>query len=279
MRWWGGVYVAGIALMFGFGAGLGPLLSPLLYTLTPLQRYYLTTYMASAWDANEPGATTEVRWAEKVRPEQPPEGKPETKAKPGRGRGAKNKAGRALDPAPTLAFYLAQERDLVPKSVAATVWSGDALPFLLSEEAAREGWTGLEHGSRQHVESAKLYAALRDDYFDGRRWESFFLQPLLAAATLVLLGLVARAWLLGRRDRHLWGRPLTRRELLWTWMFEPPEKTRMLAGRPVPRQIEAAVAPSQPKAAAPVQAAPRAAAAPLTEAKAPFVWDESMGID
>ncbi len=270
MRWWGGVYVAMIALMFGFGAGLGPLLSPLLYTLTPLQRYYLGTYMASAWDANEPGATTEVRWVEKVRPAQPPEGKLEPKAKSGRKRGAKTGAGRAPDPAPTLGFYLAQERDLIPKPVTATVWSGDALPFLLSGEAAKEGWTGLEHGSRQQVESAKLYTELRDDCFDGRRWESFFLQPLLAAATLVLLGLVARAWLLGRRERHLWGRPLTRRELLWTWMFEPPEKQRTLAGRPTPRQIEAAVAPIAP---------PRPNDAAPAEAKAPFVWDESMGIE
>jgi len=60
------------------------------------------------------------------------------------------------------------------------VWAGNALPFSLSEDAAREGWTGLEWSYPQQVESAKLASMLRDEYFDGKAWESFFAKPALS---------------------------------------------------------------------------------------------------
>jgi hypothetical protein len=200
-----------IAVLF-FGLGFGPLLSPLLYTLTPLQRYYLPTYIASSWHQNEPEAHTEIRWILKLAPR-----KSDSKGKRERGSKAESK----------LELAFATERDVFAKGATAMVWAGDALPFSLSADAAREGWTGLEWSYPQQVESAKLASMLRDDYFDGKAWESFFAKPALSLVSLFLLFLIARAGVQGWRERRLWGRPLHRRELLWRWMFEPP--TRQIA--------------------------------------------------
>ena len=53
-----------IALVICLGVlnavNLTPLLGPLLYTMTPLQRYYATNYLASSWHKNDPAATTET---------------------------------------------------------------------------------------------------------------------------------------------------------------------------------------------------------------------------
>ncbi len=42
-------------------ANVGPLFGPLLYTMTPLQRYYAADYLASTWHQNDAAATTETR--------------------------------------------------------------------------------------------------------------------------------------------------------------------------------------------------------------------------
>ena len=56
------ILVALVLAMFFFNAGFGRLLAPLLYTMTPLQRYYLPAYVASTWYGNDPAATTKVAW-------------------------------------------------------------------------------------------------------------------------------------------------------------------------------------------------------------------------
>ena len=279
----GKVFIAGMVLILWFGAGLGPLLRPLLYTLTPLQRYYLSAYMASSWKAGRAGATTKVRWVFKARPAQPqpqPEPKPTGKHKPG--------AKPVPQTIPELAYFYADERDMVAMPVLDTVWNGDALPFLLSADAQREGWTGLQQSYPRTEASAKIAAFLRKYYFEGESWLSFFVQPALALATLVMLALCMQAWLRSRRERHLWGRPLHRHELLWRWMLEPPASaTPTLPARTAPLQIEAAVTPappSQPSSKAGDIAVPVGAAAPqstpvVPKAKAAFVWDESKGLD
>ena len=61
------LFVVGVA-MFLMAAGFGVFLRPLLYTLTPLQRYYLGAYLASSWHEKDPSATSEVRWIWKVKP-------------------------------------------------------------------------------------------------------------------------------------------------------------------------------------------------------------------
>ena len=270
--------VAGIVLVFWFGIGLGPLLSPLLYTLTPLQRYYLWDYIVSSWHSDNPEATIKMRWVSKVRPA-PPE--PETAPK------ARHKV--RPQPAFRLEHYFATERDVFRKPLLDTVWNGNELPFLLSADAEREGWTGLEQDSTGEFESIKVAAFLRERYFDGEAWWLFFVQPACALGILVLLGLIAKTWIEGWRERHLWGRPLTRRELLYYWMFEPRMVQRALPLRAAPRQIEAAVAPApkpppRPKAdTPPARAVPQPAPAPAAnaaaETKAVFVWDPSKEID
>ena len=277
-----------IAVLF-FGLGFGPLLSPLLYTLTPLQRYYLPTYIASSWHQNEPEAHTEIRWILKLAPR-----KSDAKGKRERGSKAESK----------LELAFATERDVFAKSATARVWAGAALPFSLSADAAREGWTGLEWSYPQQVESAKLASMLRDDYFDGKTWESFFVRPALSIVSLFLLFLIARAGVQGWRERRLWGRPLHKRELLWRWMFEPPARQFVTPERwlelerPAPLTLAAPLesppaplptaasqvtipsasepSPRQPKVVQSVLVAP-----PVVpeKAKPAYTWNDSAGID
>jgi hypothetical protein len=285
----GKIAVGSLVVVLFFGLGFGPLLSPLLYTLTPLQRYYLPTYIASSWHQNEPEAHTEIRWILKLAPR-----KSDSKGKRERG----SKADSKLE----LAF--ATERDVFAKSGTAMVWAGDALPFSLSGDAAREGWTGLEWSYPQQVESAKLAALLREDYFDGKAWESFFVRPALSIVSLFLLFLMARAGVQGWRERRLWGRPLHRRELLWRWMFEPPARQIAIPERwlelerPAPLTLAAPLEslPTPLSAAASQVAIPSASETPIRQpkvvqsvpvvppvvpekAKPAYTWDASKEIE
>ncbi len=289
MSWKGKIAVGCLVVVVFFGLGFGPLLSPLLYTLTPLQRYYLPAYIASSWHHNKPDAHTEIRWILKRAPR-----KSDSKGKHEHGSKAESK----------LELAFATERDVFAKSATAMVWAGDALPFSLSADAAREGWMGLEWSYPQQVESAKLASMLRDDYFDGKAWESFLAKPALSLISLFLLFLIARAGVQGWRERRLWGRPLHRRELLWRWMFEPPARQiatperwlelerpapLTLAAPASPPPISLPVAASQmaiPSASEPsprqpkfVQSVPVAPPVVPEKAKPTYTWNESAGID
>lgn len=297
MSWTGRFAVAGLLLVFFFALGLEPFLGPLLYTLTPLQREYLLAYVASSWHENDSAAATEIRWVLKVEPR-----KPEPKAK----------KDRNARPEAKLDLALAVERDLVAKPLTDRVWSGDSLPFTLSEEALREGWTGLTWGYPRQVKSSELAALLRDDYFGGRSWESFFVQPAVALVSLFFLVLIGRAGLQAWQDRRLWGMPLTRRDYLWRWMFEPPKPKviqapeRVLKGpekvlkgpeKPAPLTLPApspaAPAPlkatatpevpvaraTPPKQAVTVQSVPPVSPVVPEKPKPSFLWDETAGID
>ena len=79
---------------------LTPFLSPLLYTMTPLQRYYAADYLASSWHRNNPAATTETRTIWKARPD-----------KTAKDKAGKSKAGK--DKIEKEEFELATEQDLV----------------------------------------------------------------------------------------------------------------------------------------------------------------------
>ena len=277
------LFAALLVLMVLANAGLAPLLSPLLYTLTPLQRHYLPAYTASSFKGSNPQARTEIRWMLKLRPKPaPPEPKPAKKGK-----------GRAAPPAGTEhELDFAWERDVAAKPVGATVWAGDAVPFRLSAEAEREGWTGLDWSVPEQVESGKLRDMLCADYFGGERWWSFFAQPVFAAAALALLVLFIRAWLQGRRERPLWGPPRSRYELLWQWALQPPRPTwetyeqprRIEPARAEPRQLDAprppAPAPEVPqRETVAVEPSARPARATADAPKAAYIWDESQGIE
>ena len=291
----GFLFAAVLLLMVLANAGLGPLLSPLLYTLTPLQRQYLPAYIASSLKGNDPQATTKIQWVLKLKPK-PAEAEPKPQGKPGKK--GKSRTGPTAGTGHELGFV--DERDVVAKPVGATVWAGNALPFVVSAQAEREGWTGLDWSVPEHTASGKLRDRLCTDYFGGERWWGFFLPPLFAAWGLLTLVLVARVWLQSRRERHLWGPPRRRYELLWRWTLQPPTPTwetyeqprRIEPARAAPRQLEAprppAPAPPSAEARAPkvpqretvvVEPNPRPAQAAAATPKTAYTWDESQGIE
>ncbi len=290
------LFVAVLVLMGLANAGLGPLLSPLLYTLTPLQRHYLPAYIASSLKGSDPEARTEVEWVLKLRPK-PAQPEPKPEGKPGR-KSKKRSKPTAVETEHEL--RIAEERDVVAKPVGATVWAGRSVPFVLSAEAEREGWTGLDWSVPQQVESGKLRSMLRQGCFDGERWWTFFVQPALAAAALLMLGLLARVWFQGRGERHLWGPPRSRYDPLWRWMLQPPtpawespgQARRIEPSRPAPRQLEAPPLPKpvRRRAEAPAPAVPQRETVVLEENPRPvpaaanrpkkaYTWDESQGIE
>ena len=277
-----------IALVICLGvlnaANLTPLLGPLLYTMTPLQRYYATDYLASSWHKNDPAATTETRLLWKVK-----KGKSE----------------------------FATEQDVVAKPVGQVIGTYSPEPFLLSDKATAEGWATVMRGRRQEINSAKLNTFLEQEIYDGNELWRFFLQPVLGLATLVFVLLIFRAWRQERWERGWWKQNQSQLSF-WTWSLETSErmakrllplaKAPEILGVPPTRQLESKApaanriltasvvsvrtkpapepvavpasvsAPSTKKPAAvqvPVSVTPAASAKP----KPAFVWDESQGID
>ena len=293
MSWTGRIALAGVVLVFFFALGLDPLLEPLLYTLTPLQRQYLPAYIASSWHRNDPAEQTEIHWVLKIQPRPPePKGKHE--------RGAKEKS----DALPRVEETFAGERDVVLRPLPERIWAGGALPFLLSDEAMREGWTGLEWSYRQQVKSAELYTVLHDSFFDGRPWIGFFLQPAIALLSLCLLILIGQVGVQAWQDRRMWGRPIYRHELLWRWMFEPPAKVIQaprqwlkaperdapltlaapVSASPNGLQVtvvksETAQKPTSPKQTPAAPSIPQPPPAVPEKREQAYLWDETAGID
>ncbi len=284
---------------------LTPLLSPLLYTMTPLQRYYAADYLASSWHRDDPAATTETRTIWKARPDKT------AKDKTGKGKAGKGK----IEPEE---FELAIEQDLLPLPAGKLIGTFSPEPFQLSEAAFAAGWIFLRRDNPHEVKSAVLADFLQREIFDGYPLWRFVLQPAFGLATLFFVWLVIRAWRKERWNRNMWN---TRGKknlsfLAWSvevsdrmtkrWLPEPkaPEVLSLPPGRQLEQKVPAptitvatSVLPSEPKLAAkPVAVQPSAAASParnpvvvqttipITPAapakpKPVFVWDESQGID
>ena len=253
--------------MLLFNAGFAVYLRPLLYTLTPLQRYYLDAYLASSWKAKDPAAQTEIEWIWKVKPK----GKME----------------------------FAREEDLVPRPASDLLWGGDPLPFVLSQQAADDGWLGISKSMPSHMKSAQLEPVLQDGFFDGEPLWRFFVQPALMLAAAFGLWLLYRA----RQAVYLeqnWWKPVP----LWVRLGRkvlavgsgaakslqaPPAQLALPTPTPGPVILEQ-TAP-QPKAkpapkpapaissAPPVQTAKPVAPAVAPEKPKATVWDESKGLD
>lgn len=263
---------------------LTPLLGPLLYTMTPLQRYYATDYLASTWHRDDPTATTETRLLWKTR-----KGKSE----------------------------LATEQDLVQLPLGQRLGTYSPEPFRLSDQALAEGWTALHRENPHEVKSALLENVLEQQVYDGYPFWRFFAQPALGLAVLFVVWLVMGAWRRERWKRNMWNTRGKANLSFWAWSVEVSDRiTQHLLPRPKdpeivsttsPGQLElqasvpqliltASAAPSEPKstsksvaaqppAATPptmkptvVQAVP-VAAVPKAKPKPAFVWDESQGID
>lgn len=118
-----------------------PLLGAFLFVIEPpLQRCYLLAYVESSKTAHQPGATTPVVWLYKTAP--------------GRQR------------------VLLTDRDVL------TANSG-AIGVRLSPAALRDGWTGVQAGAEERVNSTELEAFLQAHIYDGQSYEWIVAKPLL----------------------------------------------------------------------------------------------------
>ena len=269
-----------------FNAGFAVYLRPLLYTLTPLQRYYLPAYLTSSWEASDPAAQTEVQWIwkEKAR---------ETRA--GDRAGSRTKKSDKE----TTSMEFAREEDLVPRPASELLWGGDPLPFTLSPQATAEGWLAVRKGTRIHASSAQLEPVLREEFFDGKPAWRFFVQPALMLAAAFLLWLLYRAQQAIYLERNWW-----KAVPLWVRLGQkvlaagsgavkslqaPQPQLALPTPSPGPVILEQTAPQPKPKLVpkpapvpppvAPVQTAtPAAPAVAPAKPKATF-WDESKGLD
>ena len=135
-----------------------PLLGSLTFLIEPpLQRYYLLSYVESAKIFRQSSATTPVVWLYKIAP--------------GRRRA------------------LVTDRD-----VRAT--DSEKLGLRLSAAAQDEGWTGIEAGARENMDSAKLHGQLQANIYDGHGVKWVVGEPLLIGflgiVTLIVLVITIR---------------------------------------------------------------------------------------
>ncbi len=116
-----------------FAVTLGPFLIAVLaggwlaLTLSPLQKFYLPSYMASSLGALQPGNLTPLRWVEKTAP------------------------GRKAEP-------------MTPED-AAPGGTGK-LPLALSAQAMAEGWKGVALGPKERLRSSELAPYLRASVYE-----------------------------------------------------------------------------------------------------------------
>jgi hypothetical protein len=298
--------IAGVVLcvMLFNVLNLTPLLSPLLYTMTPLQRYYAADYLASSWHRNDPAATTETRPIWKTRPDK------SAKSNIGKGKAGKDKPEKDE-------LELATEQDLLPLPAGKLIGALSPEPFRLSDEALAEGWTALRRDNPHEVKSALLADILQQQVFDGYPLRRFFLQPALGLAALILFWLVIRTWRNERWKRNMWNTVGKENLSFLTWSAEVSDRmTSRLLPRPKASQLASAIparrlelpAPAlvtvvataiTPLASEPApkssETQPSAAATPTrkpsevhtvpippvttAKPKPEFIWDESQGID
>ena len=127
----------------------------------PLQRHYLLAYVESAKIAGQHSATTPVVWLYKT--------------------------------APGRRHVLLTERD-----VQAT--NSGTLGVRLSPAALADGWTGIEAGAQEQVNSAELEAFLQANIYDGHSYGWVVAEPLLLGFSRVA-GLFAVVIVIRRRSR------------------------------------------------------------------------------
>ena len=257
-----------VAGMFLLAAGFGVFLHPLLYALTPLQRYYLGAYLASSWHETNPAATSEVQWIWKFKP------------------AAGSTKSRA-----NLQYVLATEDDLLPIPARELLWKGDILPFWMNRKAEVDGWTGIDRGLPAEVNSAKLAALLRQEFFYGEPVWHYFVQPAVMLGAALLLWFLIRSWRSARQERYLWEKPVP----LWRELGQKVLSSgagfrkRVQTQRALPASAPKSVIEVRPLAKpATAQQQATSAAAAQTELPPPqapavksngFVWDESKGIE
>lgn len=224
-------------------------------TLKPFQRYYLTAYMESSFHANQPGATTEIRWLLKTAP----------------GRKARIMLPEDGEPA-----------------------TAGNLPMQLSAKALREGWQSVTAGSPERVASSELATLLEQAFYPNETlpWmliEACIASIMLLAAVFVYGRGVWRKWgqdMLWeyRKCGEAW------RRISWAKWFQAASKSARKgpvvqlpeaakpAAKPVPA-IAVSNSPPSPETPAVAQAALPLFEATADKPKEAFVWDKSKGIE
>ena len=272
--------------IFLFNAGFAVYLRPVLYTLTPLQRYYLDAYLASSLKGRDPAAQTDIEWIWKFKAKQ-------TKDKTGSRTRDKTSVKERIP------MEFAREEDLVPRPASELLWGGDPLPFTMSVQAAADGWLGISKGPPSHVNAAQVKPVLEEEFFDGKPLWRFFVQPALMLAAVFVLWLLYRAQEAIYLEQNWWKAvPLwvrLGRKVLASGsgavktLQAPPVQLALPTPTPGPVILEQTAPPPKVKAApkpapvapstAPVQVPkPTAPAVAPAKPKATF-WDESKGID
>jgi hypothetical protein len=256
-----------VAGMFLLAAGFGVFLRPLLYTLTPLQRYYLGAYLASSWHETDPAATSELQWIWKFKP-----------------------AAGSKKSKPNLQYTLATEDDLLPIPARELLWKGDILPFWMNRKAEVDGWTGIDRGLPTEVNSVKLAALLRQEFFYGEPVWHYFVQPAVMLGAALLLWFLILSWRSARRERYRWGKPVP----LWRELgqkvlslgagFRKSVRTQRALPASAPKpliEVRPLAKPVTTQQATSAVAAQTELPPPQTPAAKSngFVWDESKGIE
>ena len=159
---------------------------------TPMQRYYLGTYLRCALLGTDPASSTEVRWLYKTAPNKKQE--------------------------------LAKDADVVP----ATAGDNRGIPMQLSPAARQAGWSGLLQGPDEWFQTVRLQPFLEAQFYTGKSFWRLLLTPLLWGVamffSLLAMGSILRSlnaydqWDLERIE---WGEPPT------SW----PQRWRKKIGR------------------------------------------------
>ncbi|MGO9402179.1 MAG: hypothetical protein ACLPVW_01770 [Terriglobales bacterium] len=159
---------------------------------TPMQRYYLGTYLRCALLGTNPASSTEVRWLYKTAPHKQQE--------------------------------LATDADVVP----ATAGDDRGIPMQLSPAARQAGWTGLLQGSEEWLQTVRLQLFLEAQFYDGKSFWRLLLTPLLWGAAMFFFLLAGGSILRSLNaydqwdlERIEWGEPPT------SW----PQRWRKKVGR------------------------------------------------
>ncbi len=223
---------------------------------TPIQRYYLGTYLTCALLGTDRGSSAEVRWLYKTGP------------------GGKQE--------------LVLDDDVVPVSP-----GGDrSIPMQLSTAARQAGWTGLLQGPDEWLQTARLQPFFEAQFYAGESFWRLLVMPLLCGTAMLFFLLagqsVLQSWLEHKqRDMEMieWGEPPP--SLLQRWwakmgrvQFRLPElwKQRRPEIGPKPTPPEPATAPAEPLKKPP-QAALPIFGAPTGKPKEGFAWEETREIE
>ena len=225
-------------------------------TLKPFQRYYLAAFMESSFHANQPGATTEIRWL--------------LKTAPGR-----------------------KARIMLPED--GEVATQGKLPVQLSGRALLEGWQSVVAGPPERVASSELATLLEQAFYPNETLPWMLIEASIASTMLLAAVFVygRGAW---RRWGHdvLWECRKCReawRRIPWAKWFRPASKPARkgpvlqlqeapkLRAKPVPAAADTAAAPPPATPAAAQAALPLFDAPAATKPKEAFVWDETKGIE